>query len=110
MAFDLCSNVTELKHLLKQVFLLSQIGGPEKIVTEAEVKAVSERNITHELHYVTLNNLSWEQDNERVKVKKFKHFLPLYRVSKEAHSKHSFCHCFINRSLYNLNKTFVTSL
>ena len=54
MAFDLCSNVTELKHLLKQVFLLSQIGGPEKIVTEAEVKAVSERNITHELHYVTL--------------------------------------------------------
>ena len=61
MAFDLCSNVTEPKHLLSQpwrphvqVFLSSQIGGLEKLVTKAEVKAISERNITHEWHYVTL--------------------------------------------------------
>lgn len=40
-----------------------------QLATDAEIKAASQKVPTvPEIQYVTLNNLSWEQDSERVKV------------------------------------------
>ncbi|KAI5075323.1 hypothetical protein GOP47_0009399 [Adiantum capillus-veneris] len=77
MAADLRADVAELKILHSQarrpyvqVFFATQIQNLEKLVANVEAReAASAKEATiPEIQYTNLSNLTWEQDNERVKI------------------------------------------